>query len=89
MENFATEFMTKLDGKLTPEQMKTVLMELEMFSANFDIEKKITEILNDKLSPLELILGAFFLLNQIYVLIDFFFRISYIVNSRTGVELMM
>lgn len=44
MENFATEFMTKLDGKLTPEQMKTVLMELEMFSANFDIEKKITEI---------------------------------------------
>lgn len=40
MENFATEFMTKLDGKLTPEQMKTVLMELEMFSANFDIEKK-------------------------------------------------
>lgn len=39
MENFATEFMTKLDGKLTPEQMKTVLMELEMFSANFDIEK--------------------------------------------------
>lgn len=44
MENFATEFMTKLDGKLTPEQIKTVLMELEMFSANFDIEKKITEI---------------------------------------------
>ena len=44
MENFATEFMAKLDGKLTPEQMKTVLMELEMFSANFDIEKKITEI---------------------------------------------
>nr|DAQ24102.1 MAG TPA: hypothetical protein [Caudoviricetes sp.] len=38
---------------------------------------------------MELILGAFFLLNQIYVLIDFFFRISYIVNSRTGVELMM
>ena len=25
MENFATEFMAKLDGKLTPEQMKTVL----------------------------------------------------------------
>ena len=44
MENFATEFMTKLDGKLTLEQMKTVLAELEMFSANFDIEKKITEI---------------------------------------------
>ena len=44
MENFASEFMTKLDGKLTPEQMKTVLMELEMFSANFDIEKKITDI---------------------------------------------
>lgn len=48
MENFATEFMTKLDGKLTPEQMKTVLMELEMFSANFDIEKKITEIVRIK-----------------------------------------
>ena len=44
MENFASEFMTKLDGKLTPEQMKTVLMELEMFSANFDIEKKVTDI---------------------------------------------
>ena len=44
MENFATEFMIKLDGKLTPEQMKTVLMELEMFSANFDIEKKVTDI---------------------------------------------
>lgn len=44
MENFATEFMTKLDGKLSPEQMKTVLAELEMFSANFDIEKKQTNI---------------------------------------------
>lgn len=45
MENFASEFMTKLDGKLTPEQMKTVLAELEMFSANFDIEKKQTNII--------------------------------------------
>ena len=44
MENFANEFMAKLDGKLSPEQMKTVLMELEMFSANYDIEKKSTEI---------------------------------------------
>lgn len=45
MENFANEFMTKLDGKLTPEQMKTVLAELEMFSANYDIEKKKTEVI--------------------------------------------
>lgn len=44
MENFASEFMTKLDGKLPPEQMKTVLAELEMYSANFDIEKKQTDI---------------------------------------------
>lgn len=44
MENFASEFMTKLDGKLSPEQMRTVLAELEMFSANFDIEKKSTEV---------------------------------------------
>ena len=39
MDNFANEFMTKLDGKLSPEQMKTVLMELEMFSAEYNIEK--------------------------------------------------
>jgi integrase/recombinase XerD len=44
MDNFANEFMTKLDGKLSPEQMKTVLMELEMFSAEYNIEKKSTEI---------------------------------------------
>lgn len=44
MENFANEFVAKLDGKLSPEQLKTVLTELEMFSAGFDIEKKSTEI---------------------------------------------
>lgn len=45
MENFANEFVAKLDGKLSPEQLKTVLTELEMFSAGFDIEKKSTEII--------------------------------------------
>lgn len=44
MDSFANEFMTKLDGKLSPEQMKLVLLELEMFSSNYDIEKKITEV---------------------------------------------
>nr|DAJ88642.1 MAG TPA: hypothetical protein [Caudoviricetes sp.]DAV30672.1 MAG TPA: hypothetical protein [Caudoviricetes sp.] len=37
---------------------------------------------------MELILGAFSF-NQIYVLIDFSFKASYTVNSRTGIELMM
>mgnify|MGYP004536935299 CR=1 FL=1 len=44
MENFANEFMATLDGKLTPEQMRVVLTELEMFSAGYDIEKKSTDI---------------------------------------------
>lgn len=41
MADFATEFITKLNGKLTPEQMKVVLNELEIFSDDYNIEKKI------------------------------------------------
>lgn len=44
MENFASEFMTKLDGKLSPDIMRIVYTELEMFSEQFNIEKKSTEV---------------------------------------------
>lgn len=40
MADFATEFITKLNGKLTPEQMKVVINELEIFSDDYNIEKK-------------------------------------------------
>lgn len=43
--NFAENFMTKLDGKLTAEQMKMVLTELQIFSSNYDIERKCTEVM--------------------------------------------
>ena len=46
------------------------------------------QILSDKLSPLELILGLF-PFSQIYVLIDLSFKTGYTTNSRTGIELMM
>ncbi|UVX69333.1 MAG: hypothetical protein [Bacteriophage sp.] len=36
MADFATEFITKLNGKLTPEQMKVVLNELEIFSDDYN-----------------------------------------------------
>lgn len=42
MENFAKEFMTKLDGKISEEQMKIILRELEVFAGNYDISRKET-----------------------------------------------
>lgn len=36
MTDFSTEFITKLNGKLTPEQMKVVLNELEIFSDDYN-----------------------------------------------------
>lgn len=44
MENFAKEFMTKLDGKLSNDELKMVLTELEIFSSNYDISKKETAL---------------------------------------------
>ena len=44
MADFATEFITKLNGKLTPEQMKVVLNELEIFSDDYNIEKKCRDV---------------------------------------------
>ena len=44
MENFAREFMTKLDGKIPNEIMRIVLNELEMFCSKFEIHRKETEI---------------------------------------------
>lgn len=44
MENFAKEFMTRLDGKLSNDEMKLILSELEIFSSNYDISKKETAL---------------------------------------------
>ncbi len=46
MENdkFAREFITEMDGKLPPDDLKIVMMELERFTANYDISVKSTEL---------------------------------------------
>lgn len=44
MENFATEFVTKLDGKISDEALKTVLQELQLFASNYDISQRETHI---------------------------------------------
>lgn len=43
-EQFAQEFVTRLSGKVKDDELKTILQELEMFSRNYDIEKKETAI---------------------------------------------
>ena len=43
-ENFATEFVSKLSGKLGTEEMKIVLDELRVFAEGYDIGKKTTDI---------------------------------------------
>lgn len=43
-ENFATEFVTKLSGKLGTDEMKIVLDELRVFAEGYDIGKKTTDI---------------------------------------------
>ena len=35
--DFAREFMTKLDGKVSEEDMRIILRELEVFSGDYDI----------------------------------------------------
>lgn len=44
MENFAKEFMAKLDGKISDDEMKIILRELEVFAGNYDISKKETAL---------------------------------------------
>lgn len=44
MENFAKEFMVKLDGKISESDMATILQELQMFASNYDIQKKETSL---------------------------------------------
>lgn len=44
VNNFAKEFVTQLNGKVSDEDMATILRELEMFSGDYDIRKKETSI---------------------------------------------
>lgn len=44
MENFAREFMTKLDGKISESDMATILQELQVFASGYDIQKKETSL---------------------------------------------
>lgn len=42
MENFANEFVSKLDGKISDEALRTVLQELQVFASNYDINQRET-----------------------------------------------
>lgn len=44
MENFAKEFMVKLDGKISESDMATILQELQIFASGYDIQKKETSL---------------------------------------------
>lgn len=44
MENFAKEFMTHLNGKVSDDELEVILRELEVFSGNYDIQKKETAL---------------------------------------------
>ncbi|MCD8076811.1 MAG: tyrosine-type recombinase/integrase [Lachnospiraceae bacterium] len=43
-ENFAAEFVAKLDGKLAAEDLRTVLEELQLFTADYDISQRVTDL---------------------------------------------
>ena len=45
MENFANEFVSKLDGKISDEALRTVLQELQVFASNYDINQRETHVL--------------------------------------------
>lgn len=45
MENFAKEFMTHLNGKVSDDELEVILRELEVFSGNYDIQKKVTALI--------------------------------------------
>lgn len=44
MENFAKEFVAKLDGKISDDEMLTVLRELEIFAGEYEIKRRETAI---------------------------------------------
>lgn len=44
MENFANEFVSKLDGKISDEALRTVLQELQLFASNYDINQRETHV---------------------------------------------
>ncbi len=44
MENFANEFISKLDGKISDEALRTVLQELQVFTSNYDISQRETHV---------------------------------------------
>lgn len=44
MENFANEFVSKLDGKISDEALRTVLQELQVFTLNYDISQRETHV---------------------------------------------
>lgn len=44
MENFANEFISKLDGKIPDEALRTVLQELQVFTSNYDISQRETRV---------------------------------------------
>lgn len=44
MENFANEFVSKLDGKISDEALRTVLQELQVFTFNYDISQRETHV---------------------------------------------
>jgi site-specific recombinase XerD len=45
MENFANEFISKLDGKISDEALRTVLQELQVFASNYDINQRETHVI--------------------------------------------
>lgn len=45
MDNFAKEFMTHLNGKVSDDELEVILRELEVFSVDYDITKKETAII--------------------------------------------
>lgn len=42
--NFANEFIARLDGKVSEDEMQLILQELQMFSNDYDIQKKETSV---------------------------------------------
>ena len=45
-DTFAKEFILKLNGKIKDDDLKIVLQELEVFSYNYDIKDKCTDLLS-------------------------------------------
>lgn len=43
-DTFAKEFVTKLDGKVSDDELKLILQELEVFIGDFEISRKSTEV---------------------------------------------